>query len=247
MKHRFNWQIILGIFLIVVSIIFYTIHYLIFRDAHHVFIFLLGDIAFVPIEVLLVTLILHRLLTSREKRAFLNKLNMVIGTFFSEVGTPLLRLLLLFDPASSEYLHLLEFTQNSEYQDLMGAKRRLSSMTYHVNLSGKRLDALKTFLISQKDFLLRLLENPNLLEHESFTHLLLAVFHLTEELSHREDLSSLSPPDKAHLTGDIARAYGSLVLEWVDYMAHLRTEFPYLYSLALRTNPFNAQVTVEFS
>ena len=87
MKHRFNWQIILGIFLIVVSIIFYTIHYLIFRDAHHVFIFLLGDIAFVPIEVLLVTLILHRLLTSREKRALLNKLNMVIGTFFSEVGT----------------------------------------------------------------------------------------------------------------------------------------------------------------
>ena len=41
--------------------------------------------------MLLVTLILNQLLNVREKLSMLNKLNMVIGTFFSEVGTALLK------------------------------------------------------------------------------------------------------------------------------------------------------------
>ncbi len=47
---------------------------------------MVGDIAFVPIEVLMVTLIIHRLLTEREKRAMLKKMNMVIGAFFQRSG-----------------------------------------------------------------------------------------------------------------------------------------------------------------
>ena len=86
---RISWPILLGLSLIVLSIILYLIHYAIFRDTHHIFIYMIGDIAFVPIEILLVTLIIHRLLNEREKRARLEKLNMVIGTFFSAVGTKL--------------------------------------------------------------------------------------------------------------------------------------------------------------
>ena len=81
---RLSWQILLGLSLIVLSMIFYLLHYAIIRDAHHIFIYLIGDIAFVFIEVLLVTLIIHQLLSEREKRARLEKLNMVIGVFFSK-------------------------------------------------------------------------------------------------------------------------------------------------------------------
>jgi hypothetical protein len=56
------------------------------------------DIAFVPIQVLLVTLIISGLLNMREKRVRLEKLNMVIGTFFSEVGTRLVAYFSDFDP-----------------------------------------------------------------------------------------------------------------------------------------------------
>ena len=86
MKRVFSWQILLGLSLIALSSLGYFIHYFIFRDTHHIFIYLIGDIAFVFLEVLLVTLILHQLLRYREKKAMLNKLNMVIGAFFSEVG-----------------------------------------------------------------------------------------------------------------------------------------------------------------
>jgi len=70
---KINWQIILGVTLVLSSIILYSIHYFIFRDPHHIFIYMVGDIAFVPIEVLLVTLIIHRVLSDRERKAMLKK------------------------------------------------------------------------------------------------------------------------------------------------------------------------------
>jgi hypothetical protein len=70
--------------------------------------------------------------------------------------------------------------------------------------------------MGERDFLVRLLENPILLEHESFTELLRAVFHLTEELAAREDLGNLPDSDYKHLAGDIKRAYVLLVHQWLD-------------------------------
>ena len=69
--------------------------------------------------------------------------------------------------------------------------------------------------------MLRLLENPVLLEHESFTDLLRAVFHLTEELKRREDFSCLPETDCAHLSGDVRRVYEKLIIQWLDYMEYL--------------------------
>ena len=92
-----SWQAVLIGSLVILSALFYCIHYLIFRDAHHIFIYLVGDIAFVPMEVLLVTVIIHRVLSEREKKALLEKLNMLIGAFYSELGQPLIRLLAEYD------------------------------------------------------------------------------------------------------------------------------------------------------
>jgi hypothetical protein len=89
----------------------------------------------------------------------------------------------------------------------------------------------------------RLLENPTLLEHESLTYLLRAVFHLAEELAYREDLNQRPGPDRAHIAGDINRAYHYLVHQWVDYMEYLKGNYPYLFSLAMRTNPFDRQAS----
>jgi hypothetical protein len=89
----------------------------------------------------------------------------------------------------------------------------------------------------------RLLENPSLLEHETFTQLLRAVFHLTEELESREDVGGLPESDYKHLAGDIKRAYILIVREWLDYMEYMKNNYPYLFSLAMRTNPFDRQAT----
>jgi hypothetical protein len=99
--------------------------------------------------------------------------------------------------------------------------------------------------MGKRNFMLRLLENPNLLEHETFTELLMAVFHLTEELGHRQSCSELCQADRNHFGGDIKRAYLLLIYEWLGYMKHLKQNYPYLFSLALRTNPFDPEASVE--
>lgn len=51
----------------------------------------------------------------------------------------------------------------------------------------------------------------------SFSDLLRAVFHLTEELTARTDLAALPETDIAHLVSDTERAYVLMVHEWLDY------------------------------
>ena len=84
MKNRiFDWQAAFGAALIALSALFYGIDYFLFRDGRDLAMLFFNDLGFVFIEVLLVTLVLHRLLAVREKRSLLKKMNMVIGAFFS--------------------------------------------------------------------------------------------------------------------------------------------------------------------
>ena len=238
-----HWQVILGAVLVALSAVVYVVHYMIFRDAHHIFIYLVGDIAFVFFEVLLVTLIIHKLLTDRERRSRLEKLNMVIGAFFSEVGTHLLTYFSDFDPKLDQIRAELVVTQGWTEREFSAVSRRLKTYDYGIEIQKVELAELRAFLVGKRNFLLRLLENPNLLEHESFTELLRAVFHLTEELGNREDVTGLPDSDLTHIAGDIKRAYVQLVRQWLDYMRHLKDNYPYLFSLAIRTNPFDREAS----
>ena len=102
-----------------------------------------------------------------------------------------------------------------------------------------QLESLREFLLRERPFVLGLLQNPNLLEHEAFTDLLWALTHLTEELVARPGFAGLPATDLAHLGNDLSRAFGLLIREWLAYLLHLRDTYPYIYSLALRTNPFD--------
>ena len=95
--------------------------------------------------------------------------------------------------------------------------------------------------------MLNLLENPNLVEYESFTNLLLAILHLTDELANRHYLKKLPESDYNHLSEDVKRVYNQLILQWLDYMRHLKRDYPYLFSLALRINPFDETALVEIN
>ncbi len=241
-NHR--WQIFLAAALVALSVILYVLHFAFFRDARHIFLYLLGDLAFLPLEVLLVTLIIHRLLSVREKRAMLNKLNMVIGAFFSEVGTALLKRLVRTDaeaPALAEEVSGVKAWEDARFAATSSALR---GRTFRLEPAAEDLLALRQMLVAKRPFLLALLENPNLLEHERFTELLWAVFHLCEELEHRGSFADLPATDIAHLEGDLRRAYALLLVEWIEHLRHRKREYPYLFSLAVRTNPLDAGASV---
>lgn len=242
-----RWYLEVGLALIAASAVIYLIDYAIFRDAHHLWIYLVTDLAFLPIEVLVVTVIVDRLLSQRDRRQALEKLNMVIGAFFSEVGTELLRRLCAADPDSEAKRNALKVDagwSDREYRDMEGL---FSAEEFKAESRAADLDGLCDILVGHRDFMVRLLENPLLLEHATFTDLLWAVFHLTEELESRNGFERLPVPDLDHLSGDMSRAYGRVAEQWLDYMRHLRANYPYLFSLAIRLNPFDPDAQVEFS
>lgn len=233
--------------LLALSGITYLIHFVIFRDFHHILIYFIGDVGFLFISVLLVTLVIERLLTARDKQSLLNKLNMVIGAFFSEVGTQLLRTVSNLDPGSEELRSGLNLRGDWSEKDFTQALGKMISHKYDVSVERGDLREIRDLLTKKREFLLALLENPNLLEHESFTELLWAVFHLSEELDARKDLMGIPPADLAHLKGDVMRAYSLLAREWLSHLKHLRDNYPYLFSLAVRTNPFNPEAAPEIA
>ncbi len=239
MKSKKVWQIKLGLVLIALTVAIYYLHFIIFHDVHHIFIYLLGDIAFLPLEVLIVTLIIHRVLSRKEKQAKMEKLNMVIGAFFSELGFKLLSYISDSDPNLDQIKSYLVIDGDWDNEKFIKVERMLKSYNYEVDRIKIDLVLLRGLLKERRDFLLRLIENPVLLEHESFTELLRSVFHITEELENREDLSSLPESDLDHIAADLKRVYINIISQWLKYMLHLKDNFPYLFSLAMRSNPFD--------
>jgi len=235
---RYSNLIILAAILIAVSALLYFIHYLIFHDAHHLFIYMLGDLAFLPLEVFLVVIVIECVLAGREKQAIMQKLNMVVGAFFSEVGNELLQSLLVCFQKNGDVSRHLDVKQNWSRADFKKAMAFARTIDAEADFSCLDLHALKKFLVQKRQFLLALLENPNLLEHERFTDLLWATFHLTEELEARESLTDLPKPDLKHIASDTQRVYRLLIVEWLFYVAHLKSKYPYLFSLVARTHPF---------
>jgi voltage-gated potassium channel len=184
------------------------------------------------------------LLNKQEQKARMEKLNMVMGVFFSEAGTRLLTYFTESDPAIHPISSHLMISSDWTRETFLSAGRRISDHTFSSDIHKIDIDSLRAFLNEKSDVILRLLENPSLLEHESFTDLIRALLHLKDELSLRENLDQLPESDYQHLAGDIRRAYTLLSAQWLNYAHYLKDYYPYLFSLAVRTNPFNATRSV---
>ena len=244
MKKVFNWTVNVSLLFIAASALTYTIHYFIFHDAHHIFLYMIGDFGFLFIDVLLVVLFVERILSRREKQAMMKKLNMVIGTFFSEVGLDILKKFSTFVNNAENLekkLKILPIWRKKDFQRAIASAREFS---YEIKIDKDKLCELRDFLIGKRFFMLRLLENPNLLEHERFTDLLWAMFHLTEELAIRGDeLKDLPQSDYDHIAKDIKRVYSQMTSAWIAYTSHLKESYPFLFSLAARINPMDPNAT----
>lgn len=233
--------------MLLLSVFLYGLEYLLFGHIRDIGFGFLGNLAFLPIYVLFVTFMIERILKQREKNILREKMNMVIGVFFSEVGTPFLKDGFAFLVDKEGLAARVKISAQWDLADFQRLSRFLDSGEMKMDSRLCSMDCLKGFLVSRRNFMLGLLENPNLLEHDGFTDLLWAVFHLLEELQARERLTGLSEADMDHLSGDIRRAYTHLLKEWVVYLQHLKSDYPYLYSLAVRNNPLNPDARVELS
>lgn len=244
---KLDWRISFSLVLVIVSAIVYVLQIIMFRKPVDTAFYLFQDIAFLPIYVIIVTLMIDAVLRGREQEALMNKMNMVIGVFFSECGNALIKEYREFDENGGNTKELLSIDMKWTEKDLGSLQKTIRTRQFDIKCSRGDVTRMREFLMSKRDFLLRLLENPNLLEHDTFTDLLMAVFHIAEELEMRRDLKAVCGPDSEHISNDMKRAFSLLVYEWLSYMKHLKREFPYLYSLSIRMNPFDPDAKAEIS
>lgn len=86
-----------------------------------------------------------------------------------------------------------------------------------------------------------MLQNPALLEHQSFTETIMAIFHIAEELISR-NIENLSDEEIEHTQEDIERAYNKLMYQWLSYMEYTKKHYPYFFLFAMNTNPFDLRI-----
>ncbi|MBN1841447.1 MAG: two pore domain potassium channel family protein [Deltaproteobacteria bacterium] len=122
------------------------------------------------------------LLNRREKKIREQKLNMVVGMFFSELGTKILSYFTGYDPQVDVIRKKLIVKSDWSEEDFLDVKALLDKYQYEVDPQKLRLQDLKSLLEQNGYFLLTLWENPNLLEQEAFTETLRAILHMKEEL-----------------------------------------------------------------
>jgi hypothetical protein len=177
-------------------------------------------------------------LNRRESQVRQQKLQMIVGLFFSEAGCELLAHSARADQQGAFLQNTLAIGTSWLPGDFVRAQQHLQSHDFDIRQDKLDFPSLRALLDIQGPMLMRLLESPYLLEHESFTDLLIATLHLKEELQHRQDFSRLPDSDREHLAGDVRRFYRLAAGQWLLYVQHLQIHYPFLYSLAVRTNPF---------
>jgi voltage-gated potassium channel len=200
-----------------------------------IFIILVGVGAFTGLVVNSTQFLIER----RTEKQRSNRVNMLVELFFGEVGNELLRIFSKSDTGFDTIREELIFNTSDPDASLAQFRKTLRSHSYSISPEHLNLRELKDLLEDRADLLIKLLENPNLIENEIITELLRATFHLRQELKSRVDLSVLPKADLEHLANDARRVYLNAASQWINHMFYLKKNYPYLFSLSLRTNPFS--------
>lgn len=231
-KNRF----FLGFFLIGLSLMLHALHFFIFRDIHHIMIFLLADIAFVPLEVFFVSMVLDNMLEKRELQQTLKKINMIVGLFYQELGNKLLSIIVLGDAETNPKDINIDLNWEEEQYKLLESE--FIHRSYVLDINKIDLEQIEDLIGNYQQLVTNIITNPVIHEHELFTDVIMSIFHLSEELKQRP-LNRREEHDIHHIKADLERVYKNLSLNWVDYLRYLQTEYPYLFLSAITNNPFD--------
>ena len=249
MNEHKRWKIKFSILMVVLIIIIYGSNYLVLGDGEHIISYVWTHLGFIPVDILVVAFLLDEIIEKKEKEAMLEKLDMLMSTFFSEVGNDLISQLSKVNKykTNTENLKSIKDWDEKDFDKKLSELKN-SSMDFRADITPEQreefLENLRTLLANKREFIINLINNPNILEKEEFTGLINAILHLDEELEHRTDLALVNDADFGHLNGDMQRVYDKLVYEWVYYLKYLYKHYPYMIALIIRTNPFDETADV---
>ena len=234
-----HWRFRFGLLLFSISAGLLSVQAVLFNEGEAILRKVLYGLSFIPLQALVLTLVINGWLSSREKRLRIEKMNIAIGVFFNGMGRELLDRLIIFAALPGGLQQHLRIGESWTPKAFAESRATLRAAEIDLDMTRGDVEGLCSFLAERQHIVLDLLRNPSLLEHESFTDLLWAVSHVSEELLAREESGLPLKKDRSHLEEDLKRALRQLLQEWVTYMEHLQNAYPFLFSFALRSSPFS--------
>lgn len=185
--------------LIILSACIYLLQIAIFHDSNTTVFYIFQDMAFLPLTIAVTTLIIGTLLDRQSKRERIESSRILSCSFFSIVGNPLMAIL----------------------SSMLDENNRLV-------WDSEKMDKTLNLLDENRDTILIIASNPNLLEHESFTDLLWSVLHLREELCNRKG-QAIPDHTKVHILNDAQRVFDLYIKNWSEYSEYTEKEYPYYF------------------
>lgn len=238
MKKKNKETLYIGLGLLILSLLLHLAHFLTFRDGYATVFYSFLDIAFIPLNVFLTTLVIDKLLEKREKTHFLEKVNMLIGVFYTDLGTTMLSNFVKGDKNISKIVSSKIQTTKWNSACCLQLKEELKNHNFKIDMLSVDITTIRDTLSSNRDLISNLIINENMHEHEGFTEALMSLLHLREEMETR-CCDSIQPFELEHIASDMSHAYKHLSIEWCNYMNYLSTHYPRLFLKALINNPFD--------
>lgn len=216
---------ILSIFLLMISLILYISQVMIFRQPETTAFYIFQDLAFLPVTIAIATLVVGYLMEEHDRQERINRTRMLTSSFFTDVGNELLRILITQGHYEIPLLLLTDECKNKTEEEL---KHSIEKMNFQVSWTPETEREIQNLLDAQHDSMLIITSNPALLDHEIFTDMLWAIFHLKDEMKGRAS-ENISSADQKHLESDAKRVFDLLLLDWMNHLNYMKKEYPYYY------------------
>ncbi|MGL4991966.1 MAG: hypothetical protein ACRC57_12535 [Sarcina sp.] len=225
--------------IVAITICFYAIYYLVLHNKDDIITSIMDNLISVPFNVLVTGILFDYILNRKTRKIEEEKIDMVIGIFYTEVGNDLLKMMVKADECIEMVRDDLLVTYDWNEENYENAIKTLDEMDYCVDIDKIDVNEMKLFLDKSTPLIIDLLSGNVLKNKIDFTEIVVSVFHLRCECNERMSGSELEQYEKEHLIDDIEVAYKLLAKKWYQYMYILQNEHPQLFVKALINSPFD--------
>lgn len=225
----------------IIAIALYAIHYIIFGELKATISGLILSLAYVPIGIVFNILILDKIFRKSNEIRLERRMNIVIGSFFHEIGNELMAVIVNGDENIDSLNYLCYASVEWGHKEFKKLSEIVESYECKINIDNIDLNELRSIIENKEDFLLDLIINSNLDEYEGFSKMLMRILHVRDEFDALFVDGYLDPKDKYHMTTDICNAYKALLVFRVNYIENLKNYYPLMFNRLMENSPFRAE------
>lgn len=207
---------------LLISTIIYFFHYIIFGDLRQTLSGIILSLGYVPIGIIYQELIVDKILDKKQKLNSIEKINVIIGAFYNEVGNSLINILSKGDKKIDivrEEINVNSNWSNEKFQNLI---ELLKVNTCEIDIN--KIDIRKIVkLLNHKDTLIiNLMINQNIKEYKGFIQLLIVLIYLRDQLQFVTSMESVDDFKYKTIKEEVCKSYNILLIQWVLYIKELK-------------------------